>query len=51
VGGMGLGLSFVGRLAEDTGLPLTMTSTPGKGSEFALDLPMSEPTAVRRKKA
>jgi two-component system sensor histidine kinase VicK len=39
VGGMGLGLSFVGRLAEDTGMPLTWTSTPGKGSEFALDLP------------
>jgi two-component system sensor histidine kinase VicK len=42
VGGLGLGLSFVRRLAEDAGFPLSFTSTVGKGSEFALDLPVSE---------
>lgn len=41
VGGLGLGLSFVRRLAEDAGFPLSVTSTPGKGSEFALDLPIA----------
>ena len=39
VGGLGLGLSFVRRLAEDFGLRFSTTSTPGKGSEFALDVP------------
>ena len=49
VGGLGLGLSFVRRLAEDAGFPLTFSSTVGKGSEFALDLPVSdEPVAPRR---
>ncbi|MCA1711697.1 MAG: HAMP domain-containing protein [Actinobacteria bacterium] len=42
VGGLGLGLSFVRRLAEDAGFPLSVTSTVGKGSEFALDLPVSD---------
>jgi len=41
VGGLGLGLSFVRRLSEDAGFPLTVSSTPGKGSEFALDLPVA----------
>jgi len=40
VGGLGLGLSFVRRLAEDAGFPLTVRSTVGRGSEFALDLPL-----------
>jgi len=44
-GGMGLGLAFVRRLAQDTGLPLTVTSALGKGAEFALDLPLAEPQA------
>ncbi len=39
VGGLGLGLSFVRRVADDAGLLLTVTSQVGKGSEFALDLP------------
>jgi PAS domain S-box-containing protein len=39
VGGLGLGLSFVRRLADDAGYPLTVRSVVGKGSEFALDLP------------
>jgi PAS domain S-box-containing protein len=41
VGGLGLGLSFVRRLAEDAGFPLGFASTLGKGSEFWLDLPIS----------
>jgi two-component system sensor histidine kinase VicK len=41
VGGLGLGLSFVRRLAEDAGFPLTVSTTLGKGSEFALDLPVA----------
>jgi two-component system phosphate regulon sensor histidine kinase PhoR len=39
VGGLGLGLSFVRRLADDAGFPLEMSSGPG-GSEFSLDLPV-----------
>jgi PAS domain S-box-containing protein len=42
VGGLGLGLSFVRRLAEDAGFPLTVTSELGKGAEFALDLPLAD---------
>jgi signal transduction histidine kinase len=48
VGGLGLGLSFVRRLAQDTGLPLTVTSALGKGAEFALDLPVADVPAPRR---
>jgi PAS domain S-box-containing protein len=49
VGGLGLGLSFVRRLAEDAGFPLTFSSKLGKGSEFSLDLPVSdEPAPPRR---
>jgi two-component system sensor histidine kinase VicK len=40
VGGLGLGLSFVRRLADDAGFPLTVLSVEGKGAEFALDLPV-----------
>jgi two-component system sensor histidine kinase VicK len=52
VGGLGLGLSFVRRLAEDAGYPLSVQSRVGKGAEFALDLPVTSelPAAVRRKK-
>jgi two-component system sensor histidine kinase VicK len=39
VGGLGLGLSFVRRLADDAGFPLNVASVEGKGSEFSLDLP------------
>jgi PAS domain S-box-containing protein len=49
VGGLGLGLSFVRRLAEDAGFPLSFTSTVGKGSEFGLELPISaEPVPPAR---
>jgi PAS domain S-box-containing protein len=48
VGGLGLGLSFVRRLAEDAGFPLTVSSTVGKGAEFSLDLPVSDEPAPRR---
>jgi signal transduction histidine kinase len=41
VGGLGLGLSFVRRLAEDAGYPLSVSSRPGKGAEFSLDLPVA----------
>jgi two-component system sensor histidine kinase VicK len=40
VGGLGLGLSFVRRLAENGGFPLHMSSGPS-GSEFSLDLPVA----------
>jgi Na+/proline symporter/signal transduction histidine kinase/ActR/RegA family two-component response regulator len=56
--GFGLGLSIVERLARVLDHPLSVFSTPGKGSTFAIDLPMAEavpsapsrtpvPTAVR----
>lgn len=48
VGGLGLGLSFVRRLAEDAGFPLTFTSTVGKGSEFGLELPVSDVPAPKK---
>ena len=47
VGGLGLGLSFVRRLAQDAGLPLTVTSAVGKGAQFALDLPIAAPAPRR----
>ena len=49
VGGLGLGLSFVRRLAEDAGFPLTVNSRLGKGAEFSLDLPASDEPVVRRR--
>jgi signal transduction histidine kinase len=39
IGGLGLGLSFVNRIAQVADLQLTVTSAPGKGAQFALDLP------------
>jgi two-component system sensor histidine kinase VicK len=48
VGGLGLGLSFVRRLAEDAGFPLTVASKLGKGAEFSLDLPLSDEPPPRR---
>ena len=48
VGGLGLGLAFVRRLAEDAGYPLTVLSRPGKGAEFALDLPVADAAPSRR---
>ncbi|HWG92767.1 MAG TPA: HAMP domain-containing sensor histidine kinase, partial [Mycobacteriales bacterium] len=58
VGGLGLGLSFVRRVAQDAGWPLTVTSpvSGGRGSEFALDVPAAatppaSPAAPRRGRA
>ena len=45
VGGLGLGLSFVRRLAEQAGWSVSVTSTVGTGAVFALDLPVAT-TAV-----
>src|SRR3954471_4390029 len=39
VGGLGLGLGFVSRVAERFDLELTIETEPGKGSAFALLLP------------
>ncbi|PWL19207.1 hybrid sensor histidine kinase/response regulator [Falsochrobactrum shanghaiense] len=39
--GLGLGLSIVDRIARVLGLPLTLSSTPGKGSLFTLGIPVS----------
>jgi len=39
IGGMGLGLGFVNRVAERFGLELTVSAEPGRGAEFALVLP------------
>ncbi|MGZ6791738.1 MAG: sensor histidine kinase, partial [Mycobacteriales bacterium] len=49
VGGLGLGLSFVRRLAQDAGYPLTVSSRLGRGSEFALDLPVADDRPARRR--
>jgi len=43
VGGMGLGLGFVSRVANRFGLAFTVDAEPGKGAEFALLLPVWEP--------
>lgn len=42
VGGMGLGLGFVTRVADALGLTLEVSSEPGKGSEFAIEVPPAE---------
>jgi signal transduction histidine kinase len=39
VGGLGLGLGFVSRVAARLDLPLSVQSEPGKGAEFSLLLP------------
>ncbi|MRD47048.1 response regulator [Caenimonas koreensis DSM 17982] len=39
-GGLGLGLAIVRRLAQALRLPVTVRSTPGRGSMFAVDLPL-----------
>ena len=50
VGGLGLGLSFVRRLAQDAGYPLTVHSRLGKGAEFSLDLPVTDEKPQRKKR-
>jgi signal transduction histidine kinase len=42
VGGLGLGLGFVNRVAERFGLAFTVETEPGKGSVFALLLPPAD---------
>ena len=42
VGGLGLGLGFVSRLAERFDLELVIETQPGKGSEFALLVPAAD---------
>ncbi|WP_413205983.1 ATP-binding protein [Rhodospirillum sp. A1_3_36] len=41
--GMGLGLSIVQRACHHLGHPLTLRSVPGKGSLFAMELPVAAP--------
>ena len=50
VGGLGLGLSFVRRVADDFGLDVVVESTLGKGSAFSLEVPaVPRPPAQRAK--
>ncbi|HWB66454.1 MAG TPA: ATP-binding protein [Mycobacteriales bacterium] len=48
VGGMGLGLGFVTRVVAQLGVSLHVESTPGQGSEFAVDVPAAMPARPRR---
>ncbi|MDX6225420.1 MAG: two-component system, OmpR family, phosphate regulon sensor histidine kinase PhoR [Frankiales bacterium] len=48
VGGLGLGLSFVRRIADAQGMGLVVSSTPRKGAEFALDVPVVSARPRRR---
>jgi signal transduction histidine kinase len=41
VGGFGLGLAFVTRVAAALGVTLHVSSAPGRGAEFGLDLPVA----------
>ena len=47
VGGLGLGLSFVRRVADDFGLDIVVESTLGKGSAFSLEVPAVAPQPPR----
>jgi PAS domain S-box-containing protein len=49
VGGLGLGLSFVRRVADDFGLDVVVESTFGKGSAFSLEVPALARVAPRAK--
>ncbi len=44
--GLGLGLSIVERIARVLDLPLTLFSTPGRGSTFAIELPLAPALAA-----
>jgi len=43
VGGLGLGLSFVRRVADEFGLGVHVDSVEGTGSAFSIDLPLAGP--------
>jgi signal transduction histidine kinase len=49
-GGFGLGLGFVSRVAQQLDLRLEVSSVPGRGAQFSLDLPAAaaEPGPSRR---
>jgi PAS domain S-box-containing protein len=51
VGGLGLGLAFVRRLAEALGLGLDVSNTPARGVEFILDIPAAVTDVVPRRRA
>lgn len=42
-GGFGLGLAIVAKIAREHGGAVTVTSTPGRGSEFCVRLPLAGP--------
>lgn len=44
--GMGLGLAIVAGLAQALGHPVTVRSTPGKGSSFSVRVPLGEAIAA-----
>lgn len=45
--GLGLGLAIVRRTADLLGHPLTLRSVPGRGSVFALNVPLADVRATR----
>ena len=45
--GLGLGLSIVERVARILGSDITLRTTPGKGSMFAITVPLSHVTIPR----
>ena len=49
-GGAGLGLVFVKRIAEAMGGDLTVTSKPGRGTEFRLSVPVDRVDAARSRR-
>jgi CheY-like chemotaxis protein len=44
--GYGLGLSIVRRILKLLGVPIDVRSEPGRGSVFAIDVPLAAPQAV-----